>query len=216
MQDNDEIRERQIKDAPFCWQHKESLQMIRDYITDGNGHSASALAIYLALTELASDQQSETFTATISQVKQRAGVSYRTAANFLKRLEANNLIAVQRSTIPGTKGNAPSTYTLLTPLGNHCLTLGKQTQKCLPRYKKKGKNLKKPPIVPQGGRGFVNVSRLRRSRNGAKPMSIAHRNKLINRLNERKARVMHTFPDGHYAPWATEELAKIQRALETL
>jgi hypothetical protein len=68
----------------------------------------------------------------------------------------------------------------------------------------------KPPIAPQGGRVC------RRFRNGAKPMSMAHRNKMINRLNERKARIIRTFPDGNYAQWATEELAKIQRALEKL
>jgi hypothetical protein len=47
-------------------------------------------------------------------------------------------------------------------------------------------------------------------------LPIAKRNKLINGLNERKARIIRTFPDGRYEPWATEELAKIQRALEKL
>ena len=55
------------------------------------------------------------------------------------------------------------------------------------------------------------------SRNGAsKPIPMPQRNKMINKLNERKARIMRTFPDGKYARWAVKELANIQRQLEKL
>jgi hypothetical protein len=47
-------------------------------------------------------------------------------------------------------------------------------------------------------------------------LPVAKRNKIINRLNERKQRVMRTFPDGKFAPWAKKELAGIQRQLEKL
>jgi hypothetical protein len=50
----------------------------------------------------------------------------------------------------------------------------------------------------------------------SRSMPIAKRNKIINRLNERKARIMRTFPDGKFAPWAEKELASIQQQLETL
>jgi hypothetical protein len=132
MELNDENRSRQIKDAPFCYQHKGALRMIRDCCEDGNGHSASALATYLAVSELASDAQAETFTAPISQIARRAGVSYRTASSVLNQLESLKLIAVERHLVEGTKGHAPSSYTLLT-FGNGCRTLGKQNRNCLPR-----------------------------------------------------------------------------------
>jgi hypothetical protein len=126
-----ESKPRNIKEVgPWCWQEKEALRMIRDVCEDGNGHSASELATYLALSELASDAQLETFQAPISLVARRAGVSYRTAANILKRFESLKLIAVARSTVPGTKERAPSTYTMLR---NHCATLRKQNQNCLQR-----------------------------------------------------------------------------------
>src|SRR5207245_9311504 len=59
-------------------------------------------------------------------------------------------------------------------------------------------------------------------RNGApkharsRSMPIAHRNKIINRLNEEKARIIGTFPDGRYAQWAEERLANIQSQLQIL
>jgi DNA-binding MarR family transcriptional regulator len=212
MHANDEIQERQIKDAPFCWQHKGALEMIRDYFEDGNGHSASALSTYLALTELASDAQSETFTASIRQIAARGGVSYRTTAAILNRLEKLKLLHVERSTVPGTKGNAPSTYTLLTPLGNHCLTLGKQNQNCLPRLKKNQKNLNKPPNPPQGG-GF----RLRRFRNGAKPPRLASMRN--NQLQSLRSKIIAERNSGKLSreekDTTREQLVEIKRILKT-
>lgn len=104
--------------------------MIRDYFENEHGHSALAQSVYVALSELASDEQSETFTAPISQIARHSGTSYRTTANILKRFESLKLIHVSRSTVPGTKEHAPSTYSML---GMACLTLGKQNRKRLPR-----------------------------------------------------------------------------------
>lgn len=47
-------------------------------------------------------------------------------------------------------------------------------------------------------------------------MPIGLRNKVINRLNERKTRILRTFPEGNYARWASDELAKIQQQLARL
>src|SRR5690242_9522977 len=134
-----EIRERQIKNAPFCWQHKGSRQMIRDYLQDERGHSADALSVYDALTELASDNQSEIFSVPISRIAERAGVSYKTASKALNRFESLKLIHIKRNIVQGTKELAPSTYTML---GTPDPTLGKQIQKCLPRRRKNQKNRK--------------------------------------------------------------------------
>src|SRR5439155_2049242 len=129
---------RQIN-APFCWQHKGSRQMIRSYLQDERGHSADALSVYDGLSELASDKHSETFTVSISQIAERAGVSYKTASKALSRFESLKLIEVQRNLVEGTKEHAPSTYTML---GTPDLTLGKQNQNCLPKGIKNRKNRK--------------------------------------------------------------------------
>jgi len=142
MKPNDENQVRKIKGAgPWCWQDKRTLQMIRDYFEDGHGHSAFALAVYLAMTELASDAQAETFTAPISQIARRAGASYRKTAKVLNRFESLKLIHVQRKTVEGTKEHAPSTYTML---GTPCLTLGQRDAKCLPKSSKNRNNRNKP------------------------------------------------------------------------
>ena len=172
------------KGGPWCWCEKEILQMIRDHLTDGHGHCAEPLSVYLALTQLASDKHSETFTATISQIATLAGVSYRTTWDILNRLETLKVIRVQRNTLPGTKGNAPSNYTLCATNRTLC----KREASRLPRLKKKGKNLNKPPIPPTGGQGFVNVSRLRRLPNHVlkrkREECLAEKNKLYRQYGK--------------------------------
>jgi hypothetical protein len=134
-------QERNIKYAgPWCWQDKGALQMIRDYLEDRHGHSAFALSTYVALSELASDEQSGTFTAPINTIARRAGASYRTTAKILGHLERLKLIRVQRNIVPGTKEHAPSTYTML---GMPCLTLSKRDVSSLPKSSKNQKNPKK-------------------------------------------------------------------------
>jgi hypothetical protein len=141
---------RKIKHAPFAWQHKGALRMIRDVFEDGHGHCAFALAIYLGLTELASDAQSETFTVAIKQIARRAGASYPTTAKILNRFESLRLIHVQRNTVEGTKEHAPSTFTMLeTPF----LTLEKRDASRLPRRLKNWKNRNKPNTGNAGSDG---------------------------------------------------------------
>jgi hypothetical protein len=147
MHATNEIRPRQIKDEPFCWQHKETLKMIRNVFENGHGIAAIPISVYVSMSELASDAQSETFTAPISQIALRAGTSYRTTAEILNRFESMKLIRVQRNIVPGTKEHAPSTYTML---GTPCLTLGKREASCLPKMMNNTKKKKKvsPPNPP--------------------------------------------------------------------
>jgi hypothetical protein len=114
---------RQIKDGPWCWQHKQMLTMISD-IFDATNDVSSARTIYVALSEFASDNGSETFTESIAQIARRAAVSYSTAARLLNRLEKLKLIDIKRHCFPGTKERAPSTYSLGSMLGNGYLRLG--------------------------------------------------------------------------------------------
>ena len=103
---------RSTKDGPFCWQNKNILRSIRDYF-DATNNVSSALAVYVALTEIASDNQSEVFDRRIGDIATRAGVSYKTASKVLHRLESLSIIAITRHKVCGMNENAPSTYRLL-------------------------------------------------------------------------------------------------------
>src|SRR5438552_1687115 len=113
--------------------------MIRE-ISDAKNDVSSALAMYLALTEIASDEQSDTFTWPIADIARRAGVSYRTGASMLSRFGEVKIIRVKPNMLPGTRLQAPSTYTLCNhclSLGNHCLSVGNgRNQRSLPRVRK--------------------------------------------------------------------------------
>jgi hypothetical protein len=98
---------RQIKDAPFCWQHKPALRLIRDSF-DTEKTVASALGVYLALTEIASDKESEIFETTHGWLAQKSGLSARTVQNRLAGLSQIGLVKVST---PALK--SPSTYRLL-------------------------------------------------------------------------------------------------------
>jgi hypothetical protein len=141
---------RSTKDGPFCWQTKKVLRLIRDHFDDTNSAS-SALAVYLSLTEIASDGKSEVFQRRILEIAERAGVSYKTAAKVLSRLEALSIIAITRNKISGTKENAPSTYTLL-KLGNDNPTSGNRpNQQPFPREEEEcPEEYPEPPSERQG------------------------------------------------------------------
>jgi hypothetical protein len=102
---------RRIKDAPFCWQHKAALKLIRQTFDD-RSFLADALAVYLCFTEIASDEQTETFQRTRREIGERSGVSLRQFDRVLAILISIGLVHCRRNTIPGTKELAASTYTL--------------------------------------------------------------------------------------------------------
>ena len=100
--------------APFAWQDKRVLRRIRETCPE----YPSALAVYLALTVVASDKQSEEFTTTHQWLAQLSGFSPRTVQSRVHDLAAAGVIAV---TTPPLK--APSTFRLL-PFGSGCRTSG--------------------------------------------------------------------------------------------
>lgn len=127
---------RNIKDGPFCWQNKAARRKIREAF-DRNNTVTTALAVYDALTEIASDEQAETFTTTQAWISQRSGVSPRTVGDRLRELAEIGLLAI---TTP--KLRAPSEFTLLTvpqPVPNDKQALPNVRQRAkkrpLPAYK---------------------------------------------------------------------------------
>jgi hypothetical protein len=131
------LRPRSIRDkCPWCWQSKQMLRAIND-IFDATNDIASARSVYVALTEFASDNQSETFTSPIGDIARRAGVSYSTAHRILDRLECLLIVRVRPNYVPGTRERLPSTYTLAADsdrLGN------RRRRTSLPRRREESKN----------------------------------------------------------------------------
>jgi hypothetical protein len=99
--------------APFCWQAKAALRMIREKCPE----PASALGVYLALSVADSDAGGTgQFVTTHKWLASLSGLSTRTIWARLRDLQAVGLISV---TTPALK--APSTFRLL-PFGNNCGT----------------------------------------------------------------------------------------------
>lgn len=115
---------RDISDGPWCWQSKAALRAIREGFDEEHGVT-SALAVYLALTELASDRASETFQTTHAWIGGMTGLSVRTVQDRIKGLAELGLV-----TVVTPKLRAPSAYTLHTSgtgcgtFGNSCVTSG--------------------------------------------------------------------------------------------
>lgn len=107
---NDENRLRKASEPPFCWQHKPALRKIREAF-DQEKTVSSALGIYGALTEIASDEESEVFQTTHAYIAQKSGFSPRTVQARLAGLAEIGLVEVST---PSMK--TPSTYRLLSVL----------------------------------------------------------------------------------------------------
>ena len=134
-----------------------------DEVFDASNDVASARSVYLALTQIASDEQSETFTRRIREIALTAAVSYRTTFHMLKRFEVLYIVRVKRNYVAGTKENAPSTYTLC----NGCITLcNSRIQASLPRVQKnlrtgtarRGKSLEESVQGTVHGKNVINTS----------------------------------------------------------
>lgn len=98
---------RSAKDGPFCWQSKPALRRIREHF-DGRRDTHTAIAAYVALTEIASDQQSEWFRAEQSYIAHKAGMSARTLGPLLPDLEAAGVLRTRKTAL-----KAPLIYELL-------------------------------------------------------------------------------------------------------
>lgn len=104
--------QRQIKDGKYCWQSKPALWRIRESF-DESTFLDQSIAVYTILTELASDAQSDTFTATRRKIAERSGVSVRRVSEIIMRLRELKLVDWKQNFLAGTKELAPSTYTLM-------------------------------------------------------------------------------------------------------
>ena len=165
------MSELDIKTAgAWCWQSKEIRKAIRVQAGDNHTLKRDALAVYCALTEIASDKQSSTFNVTHAILFDRSGVSVAQIKLVLNFLRAHHFVSWVTSDMGG-----PCTYTLLSfhiarvaqpelpqfpqshpSHGEATLAMGlNQGETATPeeRIEEREKNPEKniPPIVPQGG-----------------------------------------------------------------
>ena len=115
-------------EKPFAWQSKAALRKIRDSF-DAEKIVASALGVYYALTEIASDKETEIFQTTHAYIAQKSGLSPRTVQTRLVGLAEIGLVEIST---PALK--APSTYRLLS------------VQQPLPNVRQRTKNTPLPPL----------------------------------------------------------------------
>lgn len=96
------------------------MRLITDTFSESN-QAVSARSVYVALTELASDNQCESFTANKALIAHRAGVSVRTADTILNGLRELGVLAIQsqRQAVNAGVIKAANSYTLLA-IGNGC------------------------------------------------------------------------------------------------
>ena len=106
--DEQSFTERSPKDGAWCWANKSALEKIRTQCEDPR----STLAVYFALCEIASDEQSGYFTASMNRIASKCCLSRRTVFDRLNDLERLYLIRITRS---ATSENyrIPSSYLLL-------------------------------------------------------------------------------------------------------
>jgi hypothetical protein len=99
-----QVRQNPRDEKPFLWQSRVVLQKIRTKLEE----PATALCVYVALTELASQDCAQTFQATHAAIAQHAGVSERTVFARLADLESIGVVNITRPRVRGA-----ATYRLL-------------------------------------------------------------------------------------------------------
>jgi hypothetical protein len=100
--------ERSAKDGPWFWANKSALEKIRTRCEDPR----STLGVYLALCEIASDEQSNNFMASAMKIASKSCLSQRTVFDRVKDLEQIGLVEIERGHSSATS-RIPNAYILL-------------------------------------------------------------------------------------------------------
>jgi HTH domain len=92
------------KREPFCWLEKRKLRTIAEVFAESRiGSVVTARSVMLALSEIASDKQSNIFTAATSYIAQRAGVTSKTVRRVIKILKRLGFVKIQGRSASGLK-----------------------------------------------------------------------------------------------------------------
>jgi len=118
---NDTNSKTNSKREPFAWIEKGKLRMIGDVFSQKPGSinsASSARSLYLALTEIASDRQSDRYEASQPPIAVRAGLSVSTVRRLLPVFGQLGLVKIKRNSFNGIE--TTSTYTIIRgPLVHH-------------------------------------------------------------------------------------------------
>ena len=150
---------RTLKDGPWCWQNKHVMKQITETFAETN-KAPSARSVMVALTEIASDEQSETFTVSKALIAHKAGVSVKTAERMLAGLEQLGVVQITRDLCEPSPGagaiKSPNTYTLLPIRLNDAMPM-----------RHHGKHTSKSDKVEESGK--ISEERGKNARNGLRP-----------------------------------------------
>jgi hypothetical protein len=99
-------------EPPYCWQSKDALRRIREYMQgrDQWQKVSSRLCLYLALCEMASNRGNESFRVSQKALADLCGLSDRTQREILLDLQGAGVIT---ASAPKDGGQGQKTYTLL-------------------------------------------------------------------------------------------------------
>lgn len=100
----------------WCWQDKDILGLIREDFT--GQRLTTALAIYLSLTELASNNSSDEFTAYFSQIAKLSGKSIPTIKSYSNQFIKIGILKKKIRKVD-SKTNLSNQWSLLTPWVNN-------------------------------------------------------------------------------------------------
>jgi len=84
---------RKTDHGPWCWLEKASLEKIRRQLDN----PTPALAVYLALCEIASDRRSDDFQISADHIGSKCGMCRQTVSKQLARLEFIGLVDIMRA-----------------------------------------------------------------------------------------------------------------------
>jgi len=116
------------KREPFCWLEKRKLRNIAEVFAESRvGSLVAARSVMLALSEIASDKQCDTFTVATRYIAHRAGVAEKTVRNIVKTFKRLGFLIVRPRSTNGLK--LSSQYTLVRGHGSIGLiypSLGKE------------------------------------------------------------------------------------------
>jgi hypothetical protein len=112
------------KKLPFCWIEKQKLRLLEDIYSEntGLGSGETARSVYLALAEIASDNQRDKFEVSQAAIARRACVCVSTVKLILSVFNKLGLVKVKPNSTNGMRTR--STYTLVRgAIANGCLSI---------------------------------------------------------------------------------------------
>ena len=109
------VRERKFREVSFVYQDKPALRLIRDKTKDNLKAGANLLALYYALTWVASDRGISSFEATWQELEKYSRISKRTLQRYVRDLERWGLVKIERRSCG--KQKLPNKFTLLSIKG---------------------------------------------------------------------------------------------------